>query len=310
MTPNLINISVPLLSIFCFGAAQIEGDVTWPSNLLSTDASVKISIANAQLKRPELRLFHDNSPVKSHKFVQTNSEHSVTMNFGCENFIQPGKHMINNLKLTFRLSGEYSVRLYDYSGGPVMYEEKKVIGSYPEYGITFAQPEVSALTGDVMALGSYRLRDLCSSKKFTLSVALERSPETVDSWSEVANAREIYAFPTETLTVSCGKMDLPGRYRIRTDILDERDRAVGNVVYSDVLKVNDNDIYELEIPSVDADTGILRKCDRGDEFLVNYRSPPCANNHRIRVRHSSQIESVAQQLIKKARDNIGSIPGS
>ena len=92
LTPKLINISVPLLSIFCFGAAQIEGDVTWPSNLISTDASVKISIANAQLKRPELRLFHDNSPVKSHKFVQTNSEHSVTMNFGCENFIQPGKY--------------------------------------------------------------------------------------------------------------------------------------------------------------------------------------------------------------------------
>ena len=218
-------------------------------------------------RRPELQLIRDGKKIYSQLFqVSRDLPNRIDLSLAC--------HL-------FRHKGIYGVKIIATPGGPAVIEETVKLTSYPKFSFSFGESEISTLTHAVTAHGLFNPRSICHSGNQLVVVKLERLNATSKGhWLEVEDQRQHSKFPSEALTVPCSAFDKPGQYRIVTLLEDN------HVSTSAEINVTKNSIYRVEMEQLGKNENgelVLNECEKESHFDVQYRSPPCANNHKLKV---------------------------
>ena len=250
--------------------ALIEGDIKWPSQLLSMDGKVTLMVLHdsSMFRRPELQLLLDGEEIHTQKFtVSPDLPNRIDLSIPC--------HFFNKI-------GTYELRIIGTPGSPPVYKEMAVLKDFPKFSFFFAEREISSLTYDVTAHGQFNPRNICHSGNQLVVVRLERlNNDSGGHWVEVNKSRQHSKFPSEALTVPCQAFDKPGRYRLVTSLEDYL------ISTSTEINVTKNSIYNIEMSQlkrVNKNELLLSQCSNpANMFDVQYRSPPCANRHKLKV---------------------------
>lgn len=183
----------------------------------------------------------------------------------------------------------FQVRVIGTPGTPPVYTTgKKLLDSFPNFTLSFLEDEVEALSKEIMVLGMFNKRAICHQSESLIVVKMESIEQEETSVARKFDDFAIYIrFPSDALKIPCSAFNRPGQYRLTT-VLD------GDVISrSKPLTVLPSTQYALSVKHrrlTSLNRIELDQCKSTDDgyFDVDYVSPPCATNHKLKLEPKHQ----------------------